>query len=659
MAFTAGPMFQRNFSQYSPYSSPWYTAGLASAPFDFKIGMQYAEFIWLHDGFLAPALERVIAYFLTDVVVSDPVNNNLSGDERQKIYRTLTENLHIINFLMRANVSRFCYGNAFISVIKRHRRMLGCPNCGAIYKAKTVLANKEKYNFYYIPDKVEFHGNCPHCSAHIKFFVKDTPEDGPDSVYLKLWNPHLMDLSWDDFSETATYYYRVEGQYAARIKQGDSQLLCDYPIELLRAAGQNRLFKFDDGVIFHLKDSAPAGTRTNGWGVPRTIALYDVAYQHALLRKAIEQFNMDFLIPLRVITPAGARNDPSGTSYADPIATIDMEDYRQQIASMLAEHRLDPVAIQAMSFPIEYQLLGGEAKQLIPLDILKEHQMFYANAAKVPLNFSSMDLQMQQAVPMLRLFESAWSELLDSNNNCLRWMCERLRMFLDWSAVDVKLERPSIITELQNQGTIMQLMQGGTVSQTTGMRSVGLDYQYETRQRIEDEKFNSAISTKQQKEMEAESMASQLSAAQPQDPSGGGGGGGAPPPGGGGAPPMGGGGGGGASPVPGGGTMLSSGMSLPQLTGNPQQDASQLIAAFGDPKRPVSPAQIAEAASVIADQLFQSTNEQQRRELLKRLEYNGLEVLGATISKAMNKLNAQKPSGQFAQDGGGGGAPPG
>ncbi len=653
MSFASGSMFSRGMSRYAPFASPWYTAGLANAPFDYKVALQYAEFIWRHDGFLAPALERVIAYFLTDIVVRDSTNGSLSEDERKSIYKTLTENLHIINFLFRANVSRFCYGNAFISVIKKHRRMLICPRCGSTHRANIILDKQEQYNFKYVAEKVQFCGTCPACKKNVIFEVKDIPEDGPNSVYLKLWNPHLIDLSWDDYDESGIYYYRIEEQFAARIRKGDSQLLAHYPLGFLKAAAKRRLFKFDRGVIFHLKDTEPAGIRTNGWGIPRTITLYDVAYQHALIRKAIEQFNLDFLIPLRVITPAGSRNNPNGASFADPIAMVDMSDYKSDLDQMLREHRQDPLAIKTLAYPVEYQMLGGEAKNLVPLDMLKEHQSFYANAAKIPTGFFSMDLQMQSATPMLHLFESAWSEVPDSNNAFLRWLSEKLRMFLNWSAVEIKLERPSIITDLQNQGLLMQLMQGGQVSQSTGMRSFGLDYQYESRQKVEDEKYNTKILNKQQKEVEAEAMAGQLSAAQPQDQ-----GGGAPPPDGGVAapppPPPGGGG----APVPGGGTTLSSGLVVPQMTGDPMKDADALLTALGDPRKPIAPSQITEAAGIIADQLFQSTNEQQRRELLKRLEYNKLETVAASISKALDKLNSQKPAGQFAQDGGGGGAPP-
>ncbi len=641
MSVQNGSYYVEGLQNYTPYTSPWYTAGLASAPFNWKISQQYGEFIWQHDGFLSPALERVIAYFLTDIDIIDPTESSLSRDEKEKYYNVLVDNLQIMNFLREALISLYAYGNAFISILPKTMRMYMCRKCGYQGLLRSILGHTDEYKFQFTPDPLTFSGRCPSCHTVGKWDITDKRLTGDDSLRLKLWPPNQIDLSYNDYSEKCLYFFRMQSYYESRIKKGDIHLLSDYPLEMLKAAGKHQLFQFNDDVIFHMKETLPVGIRTNGWGVPKSTVIYDQAYLNALLSKATEVFALEYMIPRRVITPQGVSQDGGGNSFADPVNSMDMSDYKAQIEQMLRNQRRDPAEIQALPFPVQYMLLGGEAKQFMPLDIQQQTKLNYLNSMKIPQGFMTMDLQMQNATPMLRLFESAWSNLPSSVNRLLSWLSERFRMFLNWTSVKLMLKKPHMVDDLNVQNTILSLAQGGSISMSSALKLYGLDYATEERQKIEDAKLSGRLSSKQQAETEAEAQGNQLQNAQPEQPQGGGGEGGAPPQG---QPAAGGG-----QPPAGGGTPMQGGPNVPQMTGDPTQDAQLIENTYGDARRPVSLEIIAQAAQIIAGQLFQNSGTAQRRELLKILDIKGLGAIASSIRKELDLLNSQKPSGQFAQ----------
>lgn len=619
------------FRGITPYSSPYFTAAMTTTTYDWKVSLQYGEFIWLHNPTYRPAMERVISYFMTDIALDDVSGDGSFGDdEKEKYSSILREQLDIMHVLKQVNISKYCYGNAFVSVLPYVVRFLSCPKCFSSWKISSVIT-EPVFKFKYDVGKAEFKGHCPHCNRDVTFKVQDYFDKSEGSVYLHCWNPHYMDIQHDPLSGRSIYYYHLQGDYKRRLARGDEILISNWPIEMLKAVANNELFRFADDFVYHVKDIENPGLRTFGWGVPRSLLLQDMAYRNAAAGKSVEELLLEYTVPFRVISPANTETPASPGGAADPINTIDMVDYKAQLTQILGEHIRDPGAICASPFPLQYQILGGEAKQFFPQEMLQYFEDNFLNAAMIPTEWYRMTMQAQNAPANLRLFESTWEDLPSDTDKLLGWISQKLRIYLGWEAFKAKLVQPKILDDIQNQNARVQLMAGGSISQSTGLAAVGLNYKTEQRNIADEEKFKAELSAKVQKELETQAMGDQFAMAPPppqgQDPSMGGGGMGMPP-------------GGGAPMPPGGG----GGAAVGAMTGD-------FMGAVPDANAPVSPNDLMSQGQQIAQQLM-GISEEQRHQPLNQLQQKN-PVMHDVVVQAMKQMRGSSAGGR-----GGGGAPP-
>jgi hypothetical protein len=73
---------------------------------------------------------------------------------------------------------------------------------------------------------------------------------------------------------------------------------------------------------------------------------------------------------------------------------------------------------------------------------------------------------------------------------------------MSWSPVTAKLQRVTHADDLNRQMAKLQLMQGQQISTTTGLQSVGLDYEEETKRMLEEQKIYAEEQARMQEEME-------------------------------------------------------------------------------------------------------------------------------------------------------------
>lgn len=606
----------RHLTGIVPYQSPWHTASLATLPFDFKVALQYCEFIWLHDPILRPAIQRVISYFMTGIALEDISGKGKFGDNEKESYLDiLTRVFNIMDVLKQANESKYEYGNAFVSVLPIYRRFLRCNKCGSSFPIEVVTREKKKFDFKYNAGKVEFSGRCSSCGNTGVFAVDDYVDKAKGELFIKLWSPMNMNIVNDPLTGRSIYRWRIPEDERRRIRQGDTLLISLWPIEMLECVAKDEDFQFADNVIFHMKAYQSCGLRLYGWGVPISLVLQNLCYRNAVAGKSTEQLMLEYNMPTRVITPAGTDQPANADMASDPIQTMDMLDYKLQLSNMLEDQIRDPGAIHALSFPVQYQLLGGEAKQLFPTELLQFTEDTLLNAAMIPVELYRMNMQMQNAPANLRLFESSWQDLVLDTNRLLDWISEKLRLYLSWEAFRAKLIVPRVIDDVQNQNARVQLMAAGSISQTTGMEAVGLNFKTEQRNLADEERYRSDLQQKVQKEQEVQAAGAQLGMPPQQPPPGAGGGmpAGPPPGGGAGMPP--GGGGGNPSPMGMGGTG----------------------------SQPIAPDQMMAQAKEIATQLLNGMSEQDRHLPLNQLREQN-PAMHALVVNEMDKMRASAGS---------------
>ena len=557
----------------------------------------WAEFIFMQNGIYRQAMERVISYFLTDLDFGTNANNDdkTDDDETQKWNDFLTDTLAWRTVIQNALRDRGCYGNHFASLIRPFKRFLICPGetkkgkCASQFPLELVYKTPV---FEFQWTNFTFNAKCPNCGHRGAFYVKDEPINDEQRISLKRWNPHEIEILHDPYTEEVAYLWRIPEDYRQQVIKGHLFHLERVPMEVMSAIKKRQMFRFDNDVIFHMKEPCPSGIRNRGWGIPRSLTNFRQLFHCQVLRRANEAIALDYIIPFRVITPAPrGGGGGQGAASPDPLLGFNGQDASNNIKRMIAMRSRNPTMWNTLPFPVQYTMLGGDAAKLVPADMINMAEERLLNDVGVPVELYKGTLQMATAIPALRVFEAQWHHLVHDANAMLRWIIRQISQIMSWEIVNVHLQRVTIADDVNVQLQKLQLMAGQQISGTSAYRGLGMDWKAEQRRIGEETLFSADQESKIKERMDQVGLAQQMGQAQPGGAGGPAGAAGAPQ-----DPNAAAGGQPGAAP---------GGMSGP---------ISQWIASMG-PNSQVSPDEMVSAADTLAQELMGLPDQQKNSEL--------------------------------------------
>jgi len=409
-------------------------------------------------------------------------------------------------------LTKNCYGNSFTSLIIPFRRYLVCPKCYFDAPLREILAHKEQWGFRWQMPK--FYCRCPNpnCKFEGPFHRVDRRSTSEKDVRVHRWPVYDMEIRYDPFRDHREYVWRIPEDYRTQVRRGDPQILEGVPWEVVEAIERGGFLLFDKGVVFHMYEPTLSGVRARGWGVSRTLVNFRHAWYTQVLHRYNEAIAMDYIVPMRVLTPAPQTS--SNPEAGDPLFGIDLGGLRGEVDWMLRRHRIDPATWHFLSQPVQYQILGGEANQLAPSELLEQGVAMLLNGFGMPAELYKGTLSLQAMLPAIRLFQSSWTYLTHSYNGFIHWLLTSLADSLGWEPATGQLMQPTMVDDMQNVMAKLQLMQAQQISQTTALRGLGLDFKQETRQTLEEESFKQKEQAKIQEEMETAGMMDQMAAGQ-------------------------------------------------------------------------------------------------------------------------------------------------
>jgi hypothetical protein len=614
------------------FPDPFCDVASLSMPESIQTALRWCEYIMNANGPYRQAIDRVVSYFITDVEVGDLGENTIGREEKEKYRVFLEETLCIKTVLKTIAMDMLTYGNSFTSLIVPFRRYLSCKKCGFEAPLNKIF-NTAAYNFKW--EEFDFRASCPHCRYSGKFNHIDR-RSNEEGIRVKRWSPHEIDILWDPYSEECSYVWKIPEDYRNLIKAGHLHHLEHASWEVIQAIKDGKNLMFDKDVVYHAKEDALAGMRNRGWGISRVLVNFREAWYYQILKRYNEAIALDYVIPFRVITPAPRGGDPAS---GDPVHSINLGSFASRVQAMLRARRVDPARWNVLPFPVQYQALGGDATALAPTDLLNQSFDTLMKCIGMPVELMNGTLSFQAAPAALRLFEANWSHLPHCLNNFLRNLGQTLSRAQSWEPVSIKLQRVTHADDLNRQMAKLQLMQGQMVSKTTGLKSVGLDYEEETKRMLEEERIYAEEQARMQKEMEQSQQMQDLSQ-QAQMMQGAGDPGasatGAPP---GGAPP-------GAAPQPG-------------MGGGSPVDAF-LAQRQNSPNVPRTPEDLQSQAQLLAQQILSLPEAQKDSELikLKRTDPTTHALVSSIIDDIRQQARTQGGAMMMAQQFGQG-QPPG
>jgi hypothetical protein len=487
------------------FPDPFCDIASLSMPESIQTALRWTEYIMNANGPYRQAIDRVVSYFITDVEVFDIGENTTGREEKEKFRVFLEDTLSIKNVLHTIAMDYMSYGNSFTSLLVPFRRYLSCKACGLEMPLEKVY-NSPQCAFKW--QEFEFHATCPKCKKTGVWRHIDRRSGDNNSMHVKRWSPHEIDILWDPFTDECSYVWKIPQDYRALIKAGHLHHLERASWEVIQAVKNEQNLMFDRGVIYHLREDALAGMRNRGWGISRVLANFRQAWYVQILHRYNEAIALDYVIPFRVITPAPRGGDAQS---ADPVHTINLSNFSARVSAMLRARRTDPARWNVLPFPVNYQALGGDASQLAPKDLLDQALETLLKCIGMPVELFNGTLTLQAAPAALRLFEANWSHLPHNLNRFLNELAANVAKVMSWEPVGVKLTRVTHADDLNRQMAKLQLMQGQMISKTTGLKSVGVDYEEETKRMLEEERIYAEEQERMQKEMEQAQQMKDLS----------------------------------------------------------------------------------------------------------------------------------------------------
>lgn len=643
-----GGQFQFNrfgsFMNSESFPDPFLDVASLAMPNTMKNALHWSEYIFGLMGTYRMAMERVISYFLTDIEIG---GDDIGDDEKDKWEEFLSNTLDTLTIIQSLLRDRICYGNAFASLIVPFKRFLKPPDSGDLWPLKEV-ARTPAFKFEW--SNFKFMATNPKTGKRGEWKVVDKIDDAEQRLKVKRWSPHEIELLHDPYSDDVSYLWRIPEDYKKLVRDGNLFHLERVSEQVLKAIQKNQMFRFHPEVIYHMKEPTLGGIRNRGWGIPRIISNFRQIYYVQVLRRMNEAIALDYVIPFRLITPQprSGGQGAGGLPMMDPLMSYNGGDFRNQVNNMVRRRRRDPAGWNVLPFPVEYQMLGGEAQQLAPTDLLNQGMETLLNDAGTPVELYKGSLQLQAAPVALRLFESTWHHLVHDTNGFLRWLVKQVGQIMSWEAIDVNLKRVTIADDMQKQMMALQLMMGQQLSGKSGLGGLGYDWETEQKRIAEESRKQQELQARIQEEMEQAGFAQQI--AKGQAGAGGAPAGGAPAGGGaaGGAAPTGGGAAGGA----GGGGGAPNAMSA-LGGGTPVTDYIQSMG----PNTPVTPTEMQQVAMQLAQELMGKPESVKDSELRKLKQFN--ETLHSVVRANMDKIrqNTRNQAGgaalQQMQQGGG------
>lgn len=512
--------YESSTARSALFGNPFVDAASAAMPLSTGAMLRHAEYFAVSQEMLRAAFVRMVAYFLTKI----KIDGEMGDDERDVRKRVLEDEFGMFTFLLLYGLSGLAYGNAYASVITPFRRFLKCPRCGVEYSAKVV---GERNNGKLSWDAQGMSARCPACRRQVTYGRKPPYLiDRVDRETLprwRVWNPHdLEPAEWDEWTGRPLYYdWTLPGDYKSDIRSGRIGAVVNAPVEVLDAAVGTGRFRFADGYVCHWTDATLPGLRTRGTGVPRAITNYRGLYLNQAYRRGNEVLAMHHVTPFRNVSPTAAGG--GGGEGSDVIRSMNLGFGRAQFQQMLDVHRRDPDAWHFSPYPLQYQALGADARQLTPRDLLDQSEAAVLNGIGMPVELYRASLATTASPFSIRLFERYGAPLFHGLSEAARFVSSRLCLSRAWQPFVARLVPPTLADDVERKQILFNLAQQQKLpwSDVTA-ELLDISYDEATKKRYEEQRTEAESQAEFQRDIQNLGVSAQVQAApgpgQPQDP---------------------------------------------------------------------------------------------------------------------------------------------
>jgi hypothetical protein len=442
------------------YPSPFFDIAHTYLPTTVKQLFKFCRYYFLTNPLINAVVMKMSEYPVTDIVVDH---------EDPQVVTKWTDYLHdtvrVRSFQVECGLDYHCYGTCPVSMSFPFQKYLTCRNCGFSEQAKKTR-NRWIYTSH------EFRLTCPKCGHVGAATPKDWYYRDASSIRPVRWNVEDIEVNYNDITGESTYFYNIPAPLRADITLGKKDVVEGMPQIFLQAIRQQKGVVFSKNNFFALK-RATLAWQDRGWGIPMILPVLKDAFYLQIMKKAQEAILLEHIVPLRVIFPQAA----SGTS--DPYTTINLQDWRDQMAAEIARWRHDNNYIPIMPLPIGNQSIGGDGKALLLSGEMMQLGEQIIMGLGVPREFLQGGLSYAGTNVSMRMLENAFLSYIGRQRQMVNWMVEMAAHFMGWPKVNVRFKPFKMADDLQRKSYLFQLNQAQKISDTTLLADADLDIEEE------------------------------------------------------------------------------------------------------------------------------------------------------------------------------------
>lgn len=439
------------------YPSPFFDVAHSHLPTTVKRLFHYCRYYYFTNPLINATVCKLSEYPITDVIIE---HGNKATRDRWLEY--MNDHLHIRSFQVESGLDYHCYGNAFISLYFPFHKYLTCRSCKYSERADRLRDNWTFSNF-------EFRLACPKCGNTGDADVHDHYVRDASGIRLMRWNPEDMEISYNETNGNCTYYYNLPPALRNDIIIGKKDVVDSCPQIFIQALRQGKGIILNKENLFHLKRPTLAW-QDRGWGIPLIMPVLKDTFYLQLMKKAQEAILLEHIVPLRVLFPQAA----SGSS--DPFTTVNLTDWKEQVAMEIARWRHDNNYIPVMPIPLGQQSIGGDGRALLLFNEMQALGEDIIMGMGVPREFLKGGLSYAGTNVSMRMLENAFIGYIGRQEALVRWIVKMISGYMRWPEVGIRFKPFKMADDLQRKMYLFQLNQGKVgVSNTTLLNDADLD----------------------------------------------------------------------------------------------------------------------------------------------------------------------------------------
>lgn len=469
----------RGVSIHSSNRLPNVYADYASkhVPRTFSDVIDWSEHVMTLTDELGDGLRKLYSYFLTPLqpfsVDSEITSADIQHELRMMIL--LQQTLDYFGHAFQMGVNLATYGNDFITMSLNHTRVIQCKSCGRSVVVKDVDNYKGmdlKFNGEHFIAKCQNRG-CGVFNRPTVMNYMDKVEKSASSIVFKHWPIRELEFDYREMRDELQIYWRVPERVKKLIDKNDPMTLHDYDISILKAAKTNKLFLFDDSVMFHARHPTLSGLLLQGLGLPRTLCHARPHWLIQLLNKQCQVLAGSYLNPIPFFS-----HDGSAPVAGDPIHGADHQQIGAIVDDMVNTHRMNPEKMFYVPYNVRFQYAAGHAEQFVPTQLLQFATDKLTNGL-LPMSLLKGQINHQTAPFFLRMFESLNREIPHLYNRFLWWVLARISSLCGMESVNLIHIPSSVVDNPVIDSMLFNASMSGKASNTSWMSRIHMNPRHE------------------------------------------------------------------------------------------------------------------------------------------------------------------------------------